>query len=123
MSGARARQNAFEKSSRRAQGAPAPPGTVRLLRRAGDPPHPLDAEGRGPQGLLGGEAREAHHHARAPPHLREPPRHARGFTEGGAGAPGHESIEMTLRYSHLTPDVKREAVQLLDRTEKSGDIR
>ncbi len=27
---------------------------------------------------------------------------------------GHESIEMTLRYSHLTPDVKREAVQLLD---------
>ena len=36
---------------------------------------------------------------------------------------GHESIEMTLRYSHLTPDVKREAVQLLDRTEKLGDIR
>ena len=51
---------------------------------------------------------------------------------------GHESIEMTLRYSHLTPDVKREAVQLLDwaetarpstssgraeRSEKSGDIR
>jgi integrase len=35
---------------------------------------------------------------------------------------GHESIEMTLRYSHLTPDVKREAVRLLDRTEKSGDI-
>jgi hypothetical protein len=30
---------------------------------------------------------------------------------------GHESIEMTLRYSHLTPDVKREAVQLLDWTE------
>jgi integrase len=27
---------------------------------------------------------------------------------------GHESIEMTLRYAHLTPDVKREAVQLLD---------
>ena len=36
---------------------------------------------------------------------------------------GHESIEMTLRYSHLTPDVKREAVQLLDRPEKLGDIR
>ena len=36
---------------------------------------------------------------------------------------GHESIEMTLRYSHLTPDVKREAVQLLDVTEKLGDIR
>jgi integrase len=36
---------------------------------------------------------------------------------------GHESIEMTLRYSHLTPDVKREAVRLLDRTEKLGDIR
>jgi len=36
---------------------------------------------------------------------------------------GHESIEMTLRYSHLTPDVKREAVRLLDRAEKLGDIR
>jgi hypothetical protein len=54
---------------------------------------------------------------------------------------GHESIEMTLRYSHLTPDVKREAVQLLDwaetgrpstgsgraegaaRSQKLGDIR
>ena len=36
---------------------------------------------------------------------------------------GHESIEMTLRYSHLTPDVKREAVRLLDRPEKLGDIR
>jgi site-specific recombinase XerD len=27
---------------------------------------------------------------------------------------GHESIEMTLRYSHLTPDVRRSAVRLLD---------
>ena len=36
---------------------------------------------------------------------------------------GHESIEMTLRYSHLTPDVKREAVRLLDRSEKLGDVR
>jgi integrase len=39
---------------------------------------------------------------------------------------GHESIEMTLRYSHLTPDVKRGAVRLLDqepRTPNSGDIR
>jgi integrase len=39
---------------------------------------------------------------------------------------GHETIEMTLRYSHLTPDVKREAVRLLDGpggAEKLGDIR
>ena len=35
---------------------------------------------------------------------------------------GHESIEMTLRYAHLTPDVKREAVRLLDRSENLGDI-
>jgi len=39
---------------------------------------------------------------------------------------GHESIEMTLRYSHLTPDVKREAVRLLDqappRERDRGDI-
>lgn len=27
---------------------------------------------------------------------------------------GHESVEMTLRYSHLSPDVKRDAVKLLD---------
>ena len=27
---------------------------------------------------------------------------------------GHEGIEMTLRYSHLSPDVKRDAVRLLD---------
>jgi hypothetical protein len=27
---------------------------------------------------------------------------------------GHESIEMTLRYSHLSPDVKRDALKLLD---------
>jgi hypothetical protein len=27
---------------------------------------------------------------------------------------GHASIEMTLRYSHLTPDVRRDAVALLD---------
>jgi site-specific recombinase XerD len=35
---------------------------------------------------------------------------------------GHESIEMTLRYSHLTPDVKREVVRLLDGP-AAGDIR
>jgi hypothetical protein len=27
---------------------------------------------------------------------------------------GHQSIEMTLRYAHLSPDVKREAVRRLD---------
>ena len=36
---------------------------------------------------------------------------------------GHESIEVTLRYSQLTPDVKREAVRLLNRPEEFGDIR
>ena len=28
---------------------------------------------------------------------------------------GHATIEMTMRYAHLSPDVKRDAVQLLDR--------
>ena len=28
---------------------------------------------------------------------------------------GHATIEMTLRYSHLSPEVRRNAVQLLDR--------
>jgi hypothetical protein len=33
---------------------------------------------------------------------------------------GHESIEMTLRYSHLTPDVRRATVRLLDT--QRGDV-
>jgi site-specific recombinase XerD len=28
---------------------------------------------------------------------------------------GHATIEMTMRYSHLSPDVRRDAVSLLDR--------
>jgi site-specific recombinase XerD len=27
---------------------------------------------------------------------------------------GHSTIEMTMRYAHLSPDIRREAVQLLD---------
>ncbi|HTP29237.1 MAG TPA: tyrosine-type recombinase/integrase [Anaeromyxobacteraceae bacterium] len=34
---------------------------------------------------------------------------------------GHESIEMTLRYSHLSPDVKRDAVKLLDAPANTGN--
>jgi hypothetical protein len=44
------------------------------------------------------------------------------FTQDNSASPGrrleelgHGSIEMTLRYSHLTPDVKPDAVRLLDR--------
>jgi len=35
---------------------------------------------------------------------------------------GHGSMEMTLRSSHLTPDVKRDAVRLLDGP-GAGDVR
>jgi site-specific recombinase XerD len=28
---------------------------------------------------------------------------------------GHATMDMTMRYAHLSPDVKRDAVQLLDR--------
>ena len=34
---------------------------------------------------------------------------------------GHESIEMTLRYSHLSPDVKRDAVKLLDGAQQQSN--
>ena len=33
---------------------------------------------------------------------------------------GHATIDMTMRYAHLSPDVKRDAVQLLDRPLDSG---
>jgi site-specific recombinase XerD len=35
---------------------------------------------------------------------------------------GHQSIEMTLRYAHLSPNVARDTVRLLDRP-APGDIR
>jgi integrase len=28
---------------------------------------------------------------------------------------GHATIDMTMRYAHLSPEVRREAVQVLDR--------
>ena len=28
---------------------------------------------------------------------------------------GHATMEMTMRYAHLSPEVRREAVQVLDR--------
>lgn len=33
---------------------------------------------------------------------------------------GHATIEMTMRYAHLSPDVKRDAVQALDLQEPTG---
>jgi site-specific recombinase XerD len=30
---------------------------------------------------------------------------------------GHVTLEMTMRYAHMAPDVKRQAVQLLDTRE------
>jgi hypothetical protein len=51
------------------------------------------------------------------PVVGAPPRHASHavlFTDRILATDSHESIGMTLRYSHLSPDVKRDAVKLLD---------
>jgi hypothetical protein len=34
---------------------------------------------------------------------------------------GHSTIQMTMRYAHLGPQVTREAVNLLDRVTSSAD--
>ena len=34
---------------------------------------------------------------------------------------GHASIEMTMRYSHLSPDVRRDAVRVLDRPARNAE--
>ena len=54
--------------------------------------------------------------ARAAPLVREPSRHARGSTFGTVQELlGHSSpIEMTMRYAHLSPDARRDAVTKLD---------
>ncbi|MFC1482272.1 tyrosine-type recombinase/integrase [Myxococcota bacterium] len=35
---------------------------------------------------------------------------------------GHATIEMTMRYAHLSPEAKREGVQLLDRVQERGTM-
>ncbi len=35
---------------------------------------------------------------------------------------GHTTIDMTLRYAHLSPDVKREAVRLLETPARQLDV-
>jgi hypothetical protein len=47
-------------------------------------------------------------------HLRFAPRDARGAVEGGPERPGHSTMEMTMRYAHLSPDLRRDSVRLLD---------
>jgi len=52
--------------------------------------------------------------ARPAAHLRLASGDAGRAAQGGAGADGTTTIEMTMRYAHLSPDVRRDAVQLLD---------
>jgi hypothetical protein len=42
-------------------------------------------------------------------------RRSRTATLAGPGLMGHATIEMTMRYAHLTPEARESAVQQLDR--------
>jgi hypothetical protein len=35
---------------------------------------------------------------------------------------GHQSFEMTMRYAHLSPDVRKDAVRLLDSVQVYGNL-
>jgi integrase len=55
-------------------------------------------------------------------HLRFAPRHGGVTLKAVQEMLGHATIEMTMRYAHLSPDVSKEAVRLLDRApSSSGD--
>ena len=34
---------------------------------------------------------------------------------------GHTTVQMTMRYAHLAPEIARDAVQLLDRRSQLGE--
>ena len=103
------------------QEPPASPGQANLLRGGWPDAHQERVQAPALASLSAGGT-SAGGVAHAPAHLREPPRGVRAPIKAVQELLGHASIEMTMRYAHLSPDARRDAVGLLDLAASPGGV-
>ena len=110
---ARPRSAAERYGAGRAQGPPAPTRPAGVLQRRPVHAHQERSQGSAAAGTgTGGHHRAAL--ARPAPYVRLAPRDARRPAKAVQELLGHATIEMTMRYAHLSPNVARDAVRALD---------